>query len=106
MNQPRRRSIGGLITVLLTAVAAAFMVATLMSSPARAQTAPASTDYPIPTNTGSQPAVVTEPPSTAKSALAFTGADIAGMMVGAAVVIGGGGGLVLVSRKRRQDTGH
>lgn len=106
MKGLRRRPLGGLFTALFTAVAVAFMVTALLTSPARAQTTggSSSTNYPIPPSSGTAPQVSTTiPPTTAKSKLAFTGADIAGLMVVAAVVIGGGGALVLVSRKRKAE---
>ena len=99
MKDTGRRGIGGLVAVLMTALAVAFVVSALLSSPAKAQVAPSTTNYPIPPSSGTAPQVAT----TKKSALAFTGADIAGLMVVAAVVIGGGGLLVLVSRKRRAE---
>jgi len=108
MKNPRRRPLGGLITALFTAIAVAFMVTALLSSPARAQTTggSTSTNYPIPPSSGTAPQISTTLPATtlkASGKLAFTGADIAGLMVVAAVVIGGGGALVLVSRKRKAE---
>lgn len=107
MKGLRRRPLGGLFTALFTAVAVAFMVTALLTSPARAQTTggSSSTNYPIPPSSGTAPQVSTStvPPTTATSKLAFTGADIAGLMVVAAVVIGGGGALVLISRKRKAE---
>ena len=98
MKGQKRRGIGGFTAALLAAVAVAFIAVALLSSPAKAQTAPSTTGYPIPPSTGTAPQIVT---TTTKAALAFTGADIAGMMVAAAVVIGAGGTLVLVARRRR-----
>lgn len=101
MANTRRRLGTSLAAVLLLAAALAITVGSMLASPARAQT------YPITPSSGSQPAVsiTTTPPTTAaaKGALAFTGADIAATMAGAAVVIGAGGFLVLASRKRKAE---
>jgi hypothetical protein len=53
----------------------------------------------------STPTTTTTTPVTKGSAIAFTGADLAGMWAGAVALLGLGGLLVLVSRRRRGQAG-
>lgn len=56
-----------------------------------------------PITTPSTAAPTTVAPVTKPAAIAFTGADIALMVIVAAVAIGVGGTLILVSRRRRSE---
>jgi hypothetical protein len=71
-----------------------------VSSPSTAGAASAPTSAPTTTTT--------TPPVTkgAVSAIAFTGADLAGMWAGAVALLGFGGLLVLMARKRRAQAGE
>ena len=98
---------------LVVGVSALLAVVLLVSGPATAQTTTT-----LPTTSGgttspygpatapSTIAPTTVAPVTKPAAVAFTGADIAGMVGAGAIAIGVGGTLVLVSRRRRSEQTH
>ena len=74
-------------------------------SPCEPFTVAAIATTPATTPTTAPPTTTTTAPPVTQAAIAFTGADIAGMVLGGMVLLGTGTFLVIVTRRRRR-TGH
>jgi fimbrial isopeptide formation D2 family protein len=95
--------------VAATATGSIVNTATITTGPCNTTSGCSSTvSNPIPpvTSPAATTTTTTTPPVVKPSAIAFTGADIAGMAAGGLALVGLGGFLVLLSRRRRRSAGE
>lgn len=98
-----RKAASAWCTLLMMGATALLGAVLFLAAPASAAPTTGSTGYGPVTAGSTIPATPVAPaPKTSPSAIAFTGAEIEGMVAVGVIAIGVGGTLVLVSRRRRR----